>query len=166
MNKMWLLLRFTCLFSNLKQSDMGSKEYPTVTTKVFFDIAINSAPSGRIVMGLYGTIVPLTAKNFEALCSGDRGFGYKGSHFHRIIPQFMLQGGDFTAGNGKGGRSIYGSKFKDEWTPESLRLKHDGPGVLSMANSGPNSNGSQFFICTVPTPWYAVCSYYILRFLS
>ena len=129
-----------------------TSELPPITERVFFDVSINSQPAGRIVMGLFGTVVPRTAKNFSVLASGEAGFGFQDSTFHRIIPNFMIQGGDFTRGNGTGGKSIYGAKFKDEWTPDSLKLKHDGPGVLSMANAGPNTNGSQFFITTVPTP--------------
>ncbi|CAD6943271.1 unnamed protein product [Tilletia controversa] len=120
-----------------------------IMSNVFFDITKNGSPFGRIVFKLYDDAVPKTARNFRELCTGQNGYGYANSGFHRIIPDFMLQGGDFTRHNGTGGRSIYGEKFDDE----NFSLKHTRPGLLSMANAGPNTNGSQFFITTVVTNW-------------
>merc|ERR1711990_828529 len=150
-----LKMKIFALFAALVATVMA-EPLAEVTQKVYFDIEVNGESAGRIVMGMFGNTVPKTAKNFATLADGSAGKGnsgkdlhFKGSKFHRIIPGFMAQGGDFTNGNGTGGESIYGNKFNDE----NFLHKHTDPGMLSMANAGPNTNGSQFFITTVPCPW-------------
>lgn len=161
-----IMVIFGFFFLGVLSEDKGSKikqvplEEATdpANPRVYFEISVNGESKGRIVMELFAKVAPKTVENFRCLCTGEKGMGasgkllhYKGSTFHRVIPNFMCQGGDFTAGNGTGGESIYGSRFADEW--ENGYIAHNVPFLLSSANAGPNTNGSQFFLTTTKTSW-------------
>lgn len=157
---MWVIISeaiysLVCPFSAFHVQGIVEEELE-ITHRVFLDVDMDDQRLGRIVIGLFGTVVPKTSENFRALCTGEKGMGtsgkplhYKKTPFHRIIPGFMIQGGDIVKGDGKGGESIYGGTFPDE----NFKLRHSHAGVVSMVNSGPNSNGSQFFITTVKASW-------------